>query len=74
MAIGACALWEGVEGGVSIKRLVVMPLAKGSGVEGFTSSSQVNIGYFPILKLSMQCTQTQSVSKVQSEFLLCKYK
>jgi hypothetical protein len=59
---------------VSIKRLVVMPLAKGSGVEGFTSSSQVNIGYFPILKLSMQCTQTQSVSKVQSEFLLCKYK
>ena len=73
MATGACALWEVVGGGVSIRRLF-MPLAKGSDAEGFTSSSQVNIDYFPILRLSMQCTQTQSVVRVQSGFVLCKYK
>ena len=73
MATGACALWVVLEGGVSIRRLV-MPLAKGGGAEGFTSSSQVNIDYFPILRLSMQCTQTQSVARVRIGFVLCKYK
>ena len=73
VATGTCAVCEMGEGGISIKRLV-MPLAKGSGVEGFTSSSQVNINYFPILELSMLCTQTQSVARMQSEFVLCKYK
>jgi len=40
---------EGVaeRGGSSIERLKV-PLARGDGDEGFTSSSQVNIENFPI--------------------------
>ena len=63
VATAACAGCEVGGGGISIKRLD-KPLANGDGVEGFTSSSQVNINYFPILKLSMLCTQTQSVVEV----------
>jgi hypothetical protein len=47
VATGAWALWEVGEGGVSIRRLL-MPLAKGGAAEVLTSSSQVNIDYFPI--------------------------
>jgi hypothetical protein len=47
VATGAGELWKVLEGGISIRRLL-MPLAKGSGAEVLTSSSQVNIDYFLI--------------------------
>jgi hypothetical protein len=47
MATGACEVREVGGGGLSIRRLF-KPLAKDGGVEVLTSSSQVNIDYFPI--------------------------
>jgi hypothetical protein len=47
IATGGCEVREVGGGGLSIRRLF-KPLAKDGGVEVLTSSSQVNIDYFPI--------------------------